>query len=102
MSCPSCGGQRVSSCSHLVKHRWFQRWPRSSRGNTVMVMSSVHKPRHGSNSRLRLAGLVKPGALRCSAPSLTWANAQQPPNPSIERTVSSGLRPLPTAAHVKR
>jgi len=23
-------------------------------------------------------------------------------NPSIERTVSSGLRPLPTAAHVKR
>ena len=24
------------------------------------------------------------------------------PNPSIERTVSSGLRPLPTAAHVKR
>jgi len=25
-----------------------------------------------------------------------------PPNPSIERTVSSGLRPLPTAAHVKR
>jgi len=26
----------------------------------------------------------------------------QAPNPSIERTVSSGLRPLPTAAHVKR
>jgi hypothetical protein len=24
------------------------------------------------------------------------------PNPSIERTVSSGLRPIPTAAHVKR
>jgi hypothetical protein len=24
------------------------------------------------------------------------------PKPSIERTVSSGLRPLPTAAHVKR
>jgi hypothetical protein len=24
------------------------------------------------------------------------------PNPSMERTVSSGLRPLPTAAHVKR
>ena len=24
------------------------------------------------------------------------------PNPSIERTVSSGLRPPPTAAHVKR
>ena len=27
---------------------------------------------------------------------------REAPNPSIERTVSSGLRPLPTAAHVKR
>jgi hypothetical protein len=26
----------------------------------------------------------------------------QAPNPSIERTASSGLRPLPPAAHVKR
>ena len=68
----------------------------------MTVMSSVLERRHGSNSRLRLAGLVKPGALRCSASSLTWVNAQQPPNPSIERTVSSGRCPLPTAAHVKR
>lgn len=30
------------------------------------------------------------------------AGPRQAPNPSIERTVSSGLRPLPTAAHVKR
>ena len=28
--------------------------------------------------------------------------AEVPPNPSIERTVTSGLRPLVTAAHVKR
>ena len=30
------------------------------------------------------------------------AGLQPAPNPSIERTVSSELRPLPTAAHVKR
>jgi len=30
------------------------------------------------------------------------AERSMPPNPSIERAVSSGLRPLETAAHVKR
>jgi hypothetical protein len=33
---------------------------------------------------------------------LQRATGIEPPNPSIERTVSSGLRPLTTAAHVKR
>jgi len=33
----------------------------------------------------------------------TWsAFSNERPNPSIERTVTSGLRPLVTAAHVKR
>jgi len=34
--------------------------------------------------------------------SILSAGPQPAPNPSIERTVSSGLRPPPTAAHVKR
>jgi hypothetical protein len=32
---------------------------------------------------------------------IVW-RAAAAPNPSIERTSSSGLRPLPAAAHVKR
>jgi hypothetical protein len=34
--------------------------------------------------------------------SLKFLSRRQPPNTSIERTVSRGLRQLPTAAHVKR
>lgn len=32
----------------------------------------------------------------------SWLSVRQKPNPSIERTVCSGLRPLQTAAHVER
>jgi hypothetical protein len=47
------------------------------------------KPARGEDSLLLVVG--------------TSAPAEQPvPNPSIERTCSSGLRPLPHAAHVKR
>jgi hypothetical protein len=56
-------------------------------------------------------GLVHSSARRCNSIALPFVFIVQVaqvmlstarPNPSIERTVSSGLRPLPTAAHVKR
>jgi hypothetical protein len=45
--------------------------------------------------------LVRPSS-SSSSPPTRQANMKSAPNPSIERTVSSVLRPLPTAAHVKR
>ena len=42
-----------------------------------------------------LVGLLVPLAIHTAA-------AREASNPSIERTASSGLRPLPAAAHVKR
>jgi len=41
-------------------------------------------------------------ATRSQASTCSRSSMCQVPNPSIERTVTSGLRPLVTAAHVKR
>jgi DNA transformation protein and related proteins len=42
------------------------------------------------------------GLVHSSSPSQSQLAGTLRPNPSIERTVSSGLRPPTTAAHVKR
>ena len=62
------------------------------------------KARHSSVSAPRILGCFGTKALRRSGVACRSERSfiAPGPNPSIERTVSSGLRPLVTAAHVKR
>jgi len=60
------------------------------------VTSSVSVPR--MLGRFGTKALLRSG-VACRSDRLFIAAG---PNPSIERTVTSGLRPLVTAAHVKR
>ena len=90
VGCPSFGGQRASGCSPRVKHRWFQWWQQSLRGNTVAVMLRAQEPQQVFKQRLRLGGHGNLGVRGRSAPSL--AVAGRSPNPSVKRTSNGGPR----------
>jgi len=91
------GGEPLVFSSSAVQ--W---WLSQAQGNTVQVMSFAERSQNASKSTLHLAERVGLEAWGCLAPGPITGVAGRTPNPSIERTVSSGLRPLPTAAHVKR
>ena len=55
----------------------------------------------GGRCHIRVPMLLRPFPIR-SLISLQWPSALRLPNPSIERTCLSGLRPLSPAAHVER
>jgi hypothetical protein len=99
VGCPSFGGQRavmghqagsdIGWCALQAWRRAAQ--PRVHRGPQCLYSSksSTLESMHES-SRVHVGGWA----------SLFLCSAR--PNPSIERTCSSGLRPPPHAAHVKR
>jgi GNAT superfamily N-acetyltransferase len=70
---------------------------------SVFIDSDPHaEPFYAAFGAVRIGTLPAPieGQPNRVRPQLRLSTAQ--PNPSIERTSSSGLRPLPAAAHVKR
>ena len=83
--CPSAGGQRTIGLSHQVLSQSAER---------------------ASESRMAQRPVQRLNGPQRSLPwSLAGAFAfarHHRPNPAIERTASSGLRPPPAAAHVKR
>ena len=83
--CPSAGGQRTIGLSHQVLSQ---------------------SPARASESRMAQRFVQRLEGLQRLLPwSLAGAFAFAPhhrPNPAIELTASSGLRPPPAAAHVKR
>ena len=83
--CPSAGGQRAVGLSHQVLSQSAARASESR-----MAQGSVQRleGRHSLVARL-LVGVF------------TFASHRRP-NPAIELTASSGLRPPPASAHVKR
>lgn len=85
LGCPSAGGQRTIGLSHQVLSQSSARASESR-----MAQGSVQRleGRHSLVARL-LVG------------AFTFASHRRP-NPAIELTASSGLRPPPASAHVKR
>jgi hypothetical protein len=76
----------------------LQALPRANVGQFVGAgaVAPARSARSGHNdavSNVQVRLLPLPASFPAAAPR---------PNPSIERTVTSGLRPLVTAAHVKR
>jgi hypothetical protein len=99
VGCPSFGGQRAvvrdqagRGIGWRAVEAWrraaqpkFQRGPQCLRSSKSSTLAFMHE-----SSRVHVGGWA----------SFFFCGAR--PNPSIERTCSSGLRPLPHAAHVKR
>ena len=85
--CPSAGGQRANRLSHRVLLRSTARAPES---------------RMAQRPAQRLEGCHRLVAVGRSAARLVSFTQHRRPNPAIELTASSGLRPPPAAAHVKR
>jgi len=83
--CPSAGGRRII---RLARRALSHRLVRASESRMAQrYVQRLEGPQH-----LLLWSL---------AGAFTFASLRQP-NPAIERTASSGLRPPPAAAHVKR
>ena len=87
LGCPSAGGQRAN---RLV-HRALSRGP-----------ARALEARMAQRSAQRLEGCHRLVAVSRSAARLVSFTQRHRPNPAIELTASSGLRPPPAAAHVKR
>jgi len=87
LGCPSVGGQRNNELSRLA---------------LAQRLGRLSKSRMAQSPAQRLEGcrpLVAGGRSVARQVSLTQHHR---PNPAIELTASSGLRPPPAAAHVKR
>jgi len=76
----------------------LQALPRANVGQFVgaCAVAPARSARSGHN------GAVSNAQVRFLPLPTSFPAAAPRPNPSIERTVTSGLRPLVTAAHVKR
>ena len=85
--CPSAGGQRAIELSHRALLR---------------SSACVSESRMAQRFAQRLEGCHPLVALGRSAARLVSFAQHHRPNPAIELTASSGLRPPPAAAHVKR
>ena len=85
--CPSAGGQRTIELSHRALSR------SSARASEF---------RMAQRSAQRLKGCLRLVAVGRSAARSVSFTQHRRPNPAIELTASSGLRPPPAAAHVKR
>ena len=85
LGCPSAGGQRTIGLSHQV---------------LTQSAARASESRMAQGSVQRLEG-CHPMVARLLVGAFTFASHRRP-NPAIELTASSGLRPLPASAHVKR
>jgi hypothetical protein len=90
--CTGGTGHGHSDALQPMRSRFCSKRVATHRGRPVR--SNAHRAVGPGGSILGL------GVLATSLSMSTWQCV--PPNPSIERTCSSGLRPPPHAAHVKR
>lgn len=111
VQCKACHVSSVHTLNwpHDAWWQWEIRGQRLwawNRGHAEFILEytlAKHRPRRPLSGGLgRIPSHFLSAKVRHQVARKILRSMSEPPNPSIERTCSSGLRPLPHAAHVKR
>ena len=94
--CPSLWSLRTRAAQHSSSRSM------AGRAQTTGLEAKPMSLRHRSSSAPYDKRCTKAGVRHKREVRMPWPYCPRRPNPSIERTCCSGLRPLPHAAHVKR